>query len=216
MDTTSPSRMSTSAFASSAPAPSSTVQQGVVWLPDEAIVRPQAEGFVAQILVRDGDQVAAGTLLLRLPPLRAGVRCIWRGADPRPAPDRRSVRVKCLLAGVLCLAAVGATAQNVPVPPFASKPELARLDYDLKPRQIAPGTWVIEGEVADFTRANGCNIINTGFIVTGAGVVVVNTGPSRLYGEQLRALVGAVDGILQAQAKAEDLDARPDASGGGS
>ena len=79
-----------------------------------------------------------------------------------------------------------ALAQSVPVPPWVSRPDMARLDYDLQPRQIAPGTWVIEGEVADFTRANGCNIINTGFIVTGDGVVVVNTGPSRLYGEQQR------------------------------
>ena len=94
--------------------------------------------------------------------------------------------MKPLATLLLALAAGSACAQAVPVPPFASKPELARLDYDLKPRQIAPGTWVIEGEVADFTRANGCNIINTGFIVTGAGVVVVNTGPSRLYGEQQR------------------------------
>ena len=94
--------------------------------------------------------------------------------------------MKPLATLLLALAAGSACAQAVPVPPFAPKPDMARLDYDLKPRQIAPGTWVIEGEVADFTRANGCNIINTGFIVTGAGVVVVNTGPSRLYGEQQR------------------------------
>ena len=84
------------------------------------------------------------------------------------------------------LAATAALAQPVAVPPFASKPDMARLDYDLKPRPIAPGTWVIEGEVADFSRANGCNIINTAFIDTGDGVVVINTGPSRLYGEQQR------------------------------
>jgi quinoprotein relay system zinc metallohydrolase 1 len=66
------------------------------------------------------------------------------------------------------------------------KPDIARLEYDLRPRQIAERTWVIEGAVDDFSRANGCNIINTAFIATGAGVVVVNTGPSRLYGEQQR------------------------------
>jgi quinoprotein relay system zinc metallohydrolase 1 len=47
----------------------------------------------------------------------------------------------------------------------------------------------VEGSNADFSLANGCNIINTGFIVTGAGVLVINTGPSRRYGEQLRALI---------------------------
>jgi quinoprotein relay system zinc metallohydrolase 1 len=67
-----------------------------------------------------------------------------------------------------------------------AQPDMARLDHDLRPRQIAERTWVIEGAVADFSRANGCNIINTAFIATGAGVVVINTGPSRGYGEQQR------------------------------
>ncbi len=49
-----------------APLPHHTTTPGVVWLPDEAIVRPTAEGFIEEILVRDGEQVAAGTLLLRL------------------------------------------------------------------------------------------------------------------------------------------------------
>lgn len=70
-----------------------------------------------------------------------------------------------------------------------ARPDMARLEYDLRPRQIAERTWVIEGAVEDFSRANGCNIINTAFIATGAGVVVVNTGPSRLYGEQQRRAV---------------------------
>lgn len=87
---------------------------------------------------------------------------------------------------------VSAQAETVPVPPNASTPDQVRLDYDLKPRQIAAGTWVIEGEVADFSRANGCNIINTAFIATGAGVVVINTGPSRLYGEQQRRAIARV------------------------
>jgi quinoprotein relay system zinc metallohydrolase 1 len=67
--------------------------------------------------------------------------------------------------------------------------EPARLDYKLSARALADNVYVVEGANADFTPANGCNIINTGFIVTGAGVVVVNTGPSKLYGEQLRALI---------------------------
>jgi quinoprotein relay system zinc metallohydrolase 1 len=63
------------------------------------------------------------------------------------------------------------------------------LDYRLKARALASGVWVVEGANDDFTRANGCNIINTGFIATGAGVVVINTGTSLKYGEQLRALI---------------------------
>ena len=64
--------------------------------------------------------------------------------------------------------------------------------YALAPRPIAPGTWVLEGAVDDFRPSNGCNIINTAFIATGAGVVVVNTGPSRQYGEQQRQAIARV------------------------
>lgn len=67
--------------------------------------------------------------------------------------------------------------------------DAATLDYQLAARALAPGVWVVEGANADFAPTNGCNIINTGFIATGAGVLVVNTGPSRRYGEQLRALI---------------------------
>lgn len=78
-------------------------------------------------------------------------------------------------AGLLAVAAASA----------ASQP----LDYHLKARQLAPDTWVIEGANADFSPKNGCNIINTGFIATSAGTWVINTGPSRRYGEQQRKLV---------------------------
>jgi quinoprotein relay system zinc metallohydrolase 1 len=83
------------------------------------------------------------------------------------------------LALLLCVSA--AQAQN--------KADAAKLDYHLAARELAKGVYVVEGENADFSIANGCNIINTGFIVTGAGVVVINTGPSNTYGEQLRALI---------------------------
>jgi len=88
-----------------------------------------------------------------------------------------------LLVVVLCALPIFVFAQPMPA-------DAAALDYHLSARAIAPGVFVVEGANADFSIANGCNIINTGFIVTGAGVVVVNTGPSRRYGEQLRALIG--------------------------
>lgn len=67
--------------------------------------------------------------------------------------------------------------------------DASRSDYRLQPRPLAPGVWVIEGAVEDFSRSNGCNIINTGFIATDAGTLVINTGPSRLYGQQQRAAI---------------------------
>lgn len=66
------------------------------------------------------------------------------------------------------------------------------LDYHLVPRAVAPDVWVLEGANADFSARNGCNIINTGFIDTGDGVLVINTGPSVLYGEQQRRAIRQV------------------------
>lgn len=65
-------------------------------------------------------------------------------------------------------------------------------DYHLKPRTIAPDTYVVEGVNEDFSFGNGGNILNTGFIVTTEGVLVIDTGPSRLYGEQLRKAISGI------------------------
>lgn len=88
-------------------------------------------------------------------------------------------------------AALPATAQDSPLDPVRQPPQVnvERLDYGLQARRLADGVWVVEGSNADFSVANGCNIINTGFISTGAGVLVINTGTSKTYGEQLRALI---------------------------
>ncbi len=86
-----------------------------------------------------------------------------------------------MLLVLICLLPALALAQAVADP--------KAMDYHLQARELASGVYVVEGANADFSLANGCNIINTGFIVSGAGVVVINTGPSRRYGEQLRALI---------------------------
>jgi quinoprotein relay system zinc metallohydrolase 1 len=65
-------------------------------------------------------------------------------------------------------------------------------DYDLKPRQIAPDTWLVEGRRESFSTLNGGNIVNVAFIVTDAGVVLFDTGPSRRFGEQLRRAIASV------------------------
>ncbi|TAH47845.1 MAG: quinoprotein relay system zinc metallohydrolase 1 [Betaproteobacteria bacterium] len=65
-------------------------------------------------------------------------------------------------------------------------------DYRLQPRELADGVYVLVGRREDFSRDNGGNIVNTGFIVGSTGVIVVDTGPSRRYGEQLRAAIARV------------------------
>ncbi len=65
----------------------------------------------------------------------------------------------------------------------------ARLEYDLKAEQVARDTWFVEGKTEDFSFENGGDIVNTAFIVTTEGVIVLDTGVSRRYGEALRELI---------------------------
>jgi quinoprotein relay system zinc metallohydrolase 1 len=65
-------------------------------------------------------------------------------------------------------------------------------DYQLKPRLIAKNTYLVQGATEDFSAKNGGNIVNTAFIVTSAGVVVIDTGPTKLYGEQLRTAIAKI------------------------
>lgn len=73
-----------------------------------------------------------------------------------------------------------------------SLPSLADLDYHLVPRQIAADTWMLEGSTENFSRSNGANIVNSAFIVTESGVVVIDSGPSLRYGQALRQAIARV------------------------
>ena len=121
---------------------------------------------------------------------------------------RFSVSLNALALACCVAAAMPAWSQGNAAPGARSTVNEAKLDYGLKARQIAERTWVLEGAVEDFSRANGCNIINTGFIATGAGVVVVNTGPSRLYGEQQRLVIARV--TSEPVVKVLNLNLHPD------
>jgi quinoprotein relay system zinc metallohydrolase 1 len=104
---------------------------------------------------------------------------------------RRLRRAVALAAALTALTAEVVVAQPAQVVPPAAG--VATLNYALAPRQLAPGHWVLEGAVDDFGRHNGCNIINTAYVVGQQAAVVINTGPSRLYGlQQRQALEGAV------------------------
>ena len=68
----------------------------------------------------------------------------------------------------------------------------AELDYQLQPRKIAADTYVLEGSTEHFSRTNGGNIVNSAFIVTETGVVVIDSGPSWHYGRQLRSAIADI------------------------
>ncbi|MBU6258687.1 MAG: quinoprotein relay system zinc metallohydrolase 1 [Burkholderiales bacterium] len=113
-----------------------------------------------------------------------------------------------LALATLIVALVALPIALLPVRAAPAAADAAHFDYRLAAREVGPGVYVIEGANADFSLANGCNIINTGFIVTGAGVIVVNTGPTKLYGEQQRALIARTtdEPIL----RVVNLDLHPD------
>lgn len=64
-----------------------------------------------------------------------------------------------------------------------------RLTYDLAATEIAPKTWAVHGASEYFNFDNGGNIVNVAFIETADGVVVVDSGPSKRYGEALVSLI---------------------------
>lgn len=105
------------------------------------------------------------------------------------SPLSAAIRALVALALTLPLAPLpGAAAGSAPAVP-------AKFDYRLEPRQIAPGVYVFLGRNEDFSTANGGNILNTGFIVGSSGVIVIDTGPSRRYGEQMLAAIRRVTAL---------------------
>lgn len=62
------------------------------------------------------------------------------------------------------------------------------LTYTLKPDKIADGVWIVPGAQEAITFANGGAIANVAILDSEAGAIVVDTGPSRRYGEALAKL----------------------------
>ena len=67
-----------------------------------------------------------------------------------------------------------------------------QFNYQLNPVNVARDTYVFIGKKEDFSLVNGGNIVNTGFIVTEDGVVVIDTGPSYIYGKQMRSAIATI------------------------
>jgi uncharacterized sulfatase len=77
--------------------------------------------------------------------------------------------------------------------PLNAPPAAAEsFDYQLVPRKIADDTWLLVGKTEDFSRSNGGNIVNTAFVVTDDGVVVIDSGPSKRYAEQMRSAIARI------------------------
>ena len=59
------------------------------------------------------------------------------------------------------------------------------LSYNLKPVAIVPGVWIIPGRPEVITLENGGAIANITILDSPAGAIIVDTGPSRRFGDEL-------------------------------
>ena len=63
------------------PLPYAAVVEGVVWVPDEAVLRSGGEGFVQRLLVNPGDDVSAGQPVIALEDPTAAAQVEVRHAE---------------------------------------------------------------------------------------------------------------------------------------
>ena len=88
--------------------------------------------------------------------------------------------IQTTLVGLVCLAGQGASANT--------------LNYGLNPIEVAPECYALIGSEHYFSAKNGGNIVNTGFVITDEGVVIIDTGPSYRFGEQLKSAIADISG----------------------
>lgn len=94
--------------------------------------------------------------------------------SPINSPQRRKL-LKILGAGCGCCLCGAASARL--------------LEYPLHATEIGSKTWAVHGESSHFNLDNGGNIVNVAFVEVPEGVVVIDTGPSKRYGQALLALI---------------------------
>lgn len=71
----------------------------------------------------------------------------------------------------------------------ASGLKASEFEYSLEAVAIAEGVWMVPGGTGGFSRDTGGHMLNTGFVATADGAVVIDPGPTLRYGEALRALI---------------------------
>lgn len=89
----------------------------------------------------------------------------------------------------LGLLAVAAGVPSLPGRSFARP----KLKYDLQPKPVVNGVWIIEGSTDYFSMQNGGAIVNCAVLQGNTGLIVIDSGPSRRYGEALSSTLSALD-----------------------
>lgn len=112
-----------------APLPLATVAPAVVWLPEQAQVRPEVDGFVVSLPVRDGEAVQPGQLL-----------AVLENPDLITDRDRASARIQALQADRFqLLLRDPAAAQNVAGEIVLAEAELQRANERMAQLEVRAG-----------------------------------------------------------------------------
>jgi putative peptide zinc metalloprotease protein len=146
------------------PLPAYTRAQGVVWLPDNAIARAQADGFVQRVLAADGAKVQPGMPLVELsdPALDAEAQALqarWRGlhAAQHQAVFNQSAQAMALTEQMLQLQAEDARLRQRRDQLTVRAGTAGRL---VLPRAAdLPGTWVARGAVVAHVLPPGGGLV---------------------------------------------------------
>lgn len=78
--------------------------------------------------------------------------------------------------------------------PFCQSVVAAPLRYTLKPEALTDGIWLVRGAQEAITWNNGGAIANVSILDSEAGAIIIDTGPSRLFGEALVAVARELTG----------------------
>jgi quinoprotein relay system zinc metallohydrolase 1 len=70
----------------------------------------------------------------------------------------------------------------------------APLNYHLRPQLLAEGVWMVAGAQEAITPANGGAIANVAILDSSSGAIIIDSGPSRRFGEALAALARDLTG----------------------
>lgn len=73
--------------------------------------------------------------------------------------------------------------------------DVARGKYDLVPRKVGDGIWIVRGSTDYFDQDNGGDVVNCILIETASGIVIVDTGVSLRYGQALAKVASGLGGL---------------------
>ncbi|MGI9357362.1 MAG: quinoprotein relay system zinc metallohydrolase 1 [Rhizobiaceae bacterium] len=101
----------------------------------------------------------------------------------QPKPITRRSAVSLIAAGGFFAAAGPANA------------DIAKEKYDLVPRKVGDGIWLIRGSTDYFDQDNGGDVVNCILIETATGIIIVDTGVSLRYGQALAKVAAGLSGL---------------------